>query len=578
MSVALCLTLILALYLLVALWTIDESSEAAFRERVTLAKVLAERIDDVLAHELVTLQTEAATIVLHSPDRLADPQQHRLASLIRPLGDFSHVTVADADGAILWTDSADAADTPAIIDQQQLEALRTTRQPRIIQVILGRFTYVRLVIPVANPDGGLAGALVAELDPADVGLGLLPRRSIDGGVIAQLMDVEGRQLVGAGLPGPRGAREHAILMADLIGTQTPGYRIHEAGPDAPFSRHVVAYAPVTRLPIWGVAVEQPIDEVLAMPRQIERRLATTGVASFALIIALAWFDVRRVVRPLKRLTQAAERIANGQLDEPLGLDRDDELGVLACAFETMRLQLIASLAKVQNLAILEERERIAREMHDGLGQVLGYVNTKTLAVARLLDVGKVEEARIQVSQLEDAAKDVYADVREAILGLHTTLNPERDFLSALSEYIAGFERQSGIQVALDVSAWPEPSPLPLTAEVQLVRIVQEALANVRKHAHARHATVQLTTRNGAVQLSIVDDGRGFDPTQLDREGWPRFGLQTMRERAEGIGGTFAIESHAEVGTRVMISVPARGAPVGVGTEVWHAAHARTPGG
>ena len=92
----------------------------------------------------------------------------------------------------------------------------------------------------------------------------------------------------------------------------------------------------------GVAVERPIDLVLAMPKQLERRLATTGTASFALIIALAWFDVRRVVRPLKRLTEAAERIATGLLDEPLQVDRGDELGVLARAFETMRLQLRAA--------------------------------------------------------------------------------------------------------------------------------------------------------------------------------------------------------------------------------------------
>jgi signal transduction histidine kinase len=577
-SVALCLTLILAMYLLVALWTINESSEAAFRERVTLAKVLAERIDEVLGLELLTLQAEAATLVLSPPYRLAEVQGHRLASLIRPLGDFNRVSVADANGDIIWTNPADEAPgSPAVIDQQRLQAFRATGQPEIIQVIVGRSTYVRLVVPVADPDGGLAGALIAELDPADVGLGLLPRRSIDGGVIAQLMDAEGRQVVGAGIPGPRGAREHAFLMADLVRTQTPGYRIHEPGPDAPYARHVVAYAPVTRLPVWGVAVEQPIDDVLAMPRQLERRLATTGVASFALIIALAWFDVRRVVRPLKRLTEAAERIASGRLDEPLLVARNDELGVLARAFETMRLQLQASRAKVQSLAILEERERIAREMHDGLGQVLGYVNTKALAVARLLEVGKVEEARTQVTQLEAAAKEVYADVREAILGLHTTLNPERDFRSALREYIVGFQQQSGVQVGLDVSTWPDPSPLPLAAEIQLVRIVQEALANVRKHAHARHAIVQLTSQSGAVQLSITDDGRGFDPARLDRDGWPRFGLQTMRERAEGIGGAFAIDSHNEAGTRVLISVPARGTPVGTSAEVSYAANARTPG-
>jgi signal transduction histidine kinase len=100
-----------------------------------------------------------------------------------------------------------------------------------------------------------------------------------------------------------------------------------------------------------------------------------------------------------------------------------------------------------------------------------------------------------------------------------------------------------------------------------MRIVQEALANVRKHAHAEHADVRLAVRDGTVELAIADDGRGFDPTRLDREGWPRFGLQTMRERAEGIGGTFAIGSCYDEGTCVMISIPAGSVSTRTGAEV-----------
>jgi signal transduction histidine kinase len=576
-SVALCLAVILTLYLLVALWTIEESTEVAFRERTTLAKVLAERVDDALIQALRTVQAEAATLSVGPDHPLTDPQRHRLSSLGPPGGTFSRIAVVDVDGAVIWSEPALEAGSASVTDLLGPQATLPMDRPAITRLTLGRMTRARLVVPLAGPDGAPSGALVADLDPTDPSLGLLPRRSIDGGVVAQLMDAEGRLLAGAGVPGPRGGREHVTLMADLIQTQTPGHRIHESVPDAPFARHVVAYAPVTALPSWGVAVEQPIDQVLAMPKQLGRRLAVTGAASFALIIALAWLDVRRVVRPLRHLTEAAERIADGRLDEPLRVDRRDELGLLARAFETMRQELRASLVKVQSLAILEERERIAREMHDGLGQVLGFVNTKTLAVARLLEVGRIEEARVQVAQLEGMAKDVYADVREAILGLRTTLSRERDLLAALREYVAGFEQQSGIHVELDVSGWPPEPPLPLAAEIQLVRIVQEALANVRKHAQAQGAVVRLVGEHGEVRLSIVDDGRGFDPSRPDREGWPRFGLQTMRERAEGVGGSFTIDSRPGAGTQVTISIPARDTPTRAGTEVRDAAYAGAPG-
>ncbi|MBI4498055.1 MAG: GAF domain-containing protein [Chloroflexi bacterium] len=222
----------------------------------------------------------------------------------------------------------------------------------------------------------------------------------------------------------------------------------------------------------------------------------------------------------------------------------------AVALENARLYI-----KTQNLAVLEERERIAREMHDGLGQVLGYVNTKTLAVARLLEVGKVQEAQAQVVQLEAAAKDVYADVREVILGLRTTLTPGRSFLAALGDYLEGFEQQSGLPVELEAPAAASDLALPFAAEIQLLRVVQEALANVRKHARATRATVRITPALGELRLVVEDDGRGFDPMRLNHGGWPRFGLQTMRERAEAIGGTFTIVSRPGGGTRVIVTVP-----------------------
>jgi signal transduction histidine kinase len=237
--------------------------------------------------------------------------------------------------------------------------------------------------------------------------------------------------------------------------------------------------------------------------------------------------------------------------------RDDQVALLsrladqaAVALENARLY-----HQVQSQAAVEERERIAHEMHDGVGQVLGYVNTKTLAMARLLEVGKVEEARVQVAQLEAATKELYADVREAILGLRTSLGPEQGFLTALRQYGEGYERQSGIKVELVVEPPEGTFALPFAAEIQLLRIVQEALANVRKHAQASRVVVKLFSTSGELLLTMEDDGRGFDPEHQPPGGWPRFGLQTMQERAKAIGGHLQVESRHGGGTRVAVWVP-----------------------
>ena len=221
----------------------------------------------------------------------------------------------------------------------------------------------------------------------------------------------------------------------------------------------------------------------------------------------------------------------------------------ALAIESARLH-----RQLQALAITEERERIAREMHDSLAQVLGYVNTKAQAAQTLVRNGETERAAEQIGQLAEAARAAYADVREGILGLRTSLPGDRGFQAALADYLHQWQAQSGVAVEL-VTTMDEPPRLAPSAEVQLLRIVQEALANVRKHARADHAEVRMDRAGDTLVVTIVDDGAGVAESAPPREGGPRFGLATMRERAEAIGGTFAIDSTTEGGTRVTVHVP-----------------------
>ena len=228
----------------------------------------------------------------------------------------------------------------------------------------------------------------------------------------------------------------------------------------------------------------------------------------------------------------------------------------ALAIENARLH-----RRVHDLAITEERERIAREMHDSLAQVLGYVNTKAQAVQELLKADQVQRAAQQVGQLGEAARAAYADVREGILGLRTSLGPQRGLREALTEYIERWREQSGILAELVVDP-PEGKidALNPSAELQLLRIIQEALTNVRKHADATRARVLLVVDKtpSAVEAVVEDDGRGFDPQRV-RGGangaGPHFGLATMRERAESIGGTLEITSSTGNGTRVVVRIP-----------------------
>jgi signal transduction histidine kinase len=209
-------------------------------------------------------------------------------------------------------------------------------------------------------------------------------------------------------------------------------------------------------------------------------------------------------------------------------------------------------AKAADLAIAQERIRIAHEMHDGLAQVLGYVNTKVQAANAYLARGKTDDASQQLKELAVAARGAYTDVRESIIGLRALPTKDRTLADALHEHIEGWKGRSGVEA--EVSIDPDLQ-LRENVELQLIRIVQESLTNVRKHAKATLVRVTIARDGEMLRASVADNGSGFDSAARTRSDFPQFGLTTMRERAESIGATLTIESAPLSGTTVMFSMP-----------------------
>jgi signal transduction histidine kinase len=272
-----------------------------------------------------------------------------------------------------------------------------------------------------------------------------------------------------------------------------------------------------------------------------------------------WLVVERVEvfrRPLAEF-------ASGIFEARLPVSRTaDEIGELALAFNRMAEDLKRHAQEeevrheLRQHAIVEERERIARELHDGLAQMLGYINTKAIAIRLLLGKNQVSAAETQLHQLETASHELFVDVRETILGLQMVGQGDIHLAEMLKEYSARFSQLSGLPVDIAISAEAEDIELPAETELQLLRIVQEALTNVRKHAAATGAFVSFQISNGEVVLTVCDNGQGFDPEQTRRD-LPRthFGLDIMRERAEAIGAIFSVESRPEAGVLVTLRRP-----------------------
>ena len=207
--------------------------------------------------------------------------------------------------------------------------------------------------------------------------------------------------------------------------------------------------------------------------------------------------------------------------------------------------------ELENVAIAEERGRIGREMHDGMAQVLAYVNTKAQAIQQYLKKGKTEEASRQLDQLSAAAREAYTDVREGILALRSQPTADRSLEEVLRIYFEQWQVSSGVSGELMLD---EPLAVPPRVELQLLRVIQESLANVRKHARATRVRVSVRRVASGLEAEVEDDGVGFDPEKVARADLPRFGLTIMRERAESAGGRLEIESRPGRGTRVLFEL------------------------
>ncbi len=209
------------------------------------------------------------------------------------------------------------------------------------------------------------------------------------------------------------------------------------------------------------------------------------------------------------------------------------------------------IEQVRRLAILEERDRLAREMHDSLGQVLGFVNLKAKVAADLISRGNPTLATEELEQMRGAVQDAYQEVRQAILSLRTPQG--QGLLANLREYVQRAREQSGLNIQLEAQ---DHLHFPPAVEAQVIRIVQEAVTNVRKHAQARNVTVRFAPEEGdGTTVTVHDDGRGFDLAGVESGRGTRFGLLTMRERAEGIGGTLTVDTTPGAGTTVRLWIP-----------------------
>jgi signal transduction histidine kinase len=607
---------VLVAFGIASLLAVNESRDHTLDERQALARATAHHVDYVVQRSLASLDElgAAGEFDLEDGDPLPEQQALRRTYLSSVFSRGLYVT--DADGRLLMTESAGPARAGEFLGSMPaIAAALTSASPTVSGLVPGigdGAPVLMMIVPARDADGLVQGAIIGEIDPSASSLSEIIASGVLGETgYTQIIDQQGTVLASTSPHELLQENPHQTLVADLTqqtdassaGSCHACHQLEDATTSAPGDKEVMAFAPLEAAP-WGVLIRQRESEALAPARRLEQRAIWLGVPAFIVAILFAWATVRSIVKPVRVLTATAQRLAGGDLSQPVPETGTDEIGQLGSAFEGMRVRLKQALERVEESARVletrvqertreletsrdnlrtaaeekaalyqeviatnaarrellgrvisaqeEERRRIARELHDETSQNLSVL-AMGLETAGLGQDGE-PQGREELNGLRDLAVTTLGGVRRLVYDLRPSVLDDLGLLAGLRWYAENRLNPLGIRFSLLVSG--EERRLAAELETAIFRIGQEAISNIARHAGASNAFLGVGFQEDRVTLEVEDDGAGFDVSRAEvrsqDHGWGLFGI---RERAGLFGGSLEITSAPGAGTRLEISIP-----------------------
>jgi signal transduction histidine kinase len=574
----------------IALASLDGLMQQLLAGRRSLVQTTAEQVEHAVRDAVEILSSVSAAPRFAPADGDALPEAQALHTARLRARVFDLVALVTLDGSVIAADGA-AADSAsaAVAAMPEVGAAARLGRPTVSAArnIAGKQAHA-FFVPVRDGTGQFAAAVAGVRAARDTGWTRLLEVGPPGRTITvDLIDADGT-IVASSVARRAGATtdrrdllREVHWLHDVYTADVPD-RTGRAG-------EVIAYAPLSLVP-WAVVIRQSDREVFAAVYDGRRRLLQWGPIMLALGLLFTWGAAESVLAPLAVLTRAAERIAAGDLRRPIPRLPADEIGRLGTAFETMRIQLAASMdditrtneqlearvaARTSELqathrelqardelrgkllrkvitAQEEERKRLARELHDETCQKLAALGIRLDTALRAdspYDMrGRLGDARALATQTLDDVHRVIFDLRPSVLD-------DLGLLAAIRWYAHRQLEPCGIAVRCDFTDLA--LRLPAEIETALFRSVQEAVNNIARHSRAENALIEIDHGAEGLHIEIEDDGVGFDLNELTStvDSGRGLGLTGLRERIELLGGTSTIDSSPGDGTRVRFTVP-----------------------
>lgn len=315
------------------------------------------------------------------------------------------------------------------------------------------------------------------------------------------------------------------------------------------------YVSVAPIESGGDEVVGVLAGTFRMPNLTVPVLTVVGVSAVVLLVPagiigaiFGLVTARGSARRLQNLAEASEAWSKGDFSVVVKDKSRDEIGQLSRDLNHMAAELANLIETRQELAALETRNRFARDLHDSVKQQV-FATSLQVAAAKALIARDTEAAETHLGQAEELVHGAQKELNLLIHEMRPAALEDRGLAPALRDYVKSWSERGEMKAGVHVRGEREVS---LEVEQAVFRVAQEALANVARHSGASWAEVELLYEPDSVTLRVSDDGRGFDPGSPPKSG---FGLESMDERAERLGGTFDIESEAGEGTRAVLTLP-----------------------
>jgi len=593
LAVTLGMSVILLSFGVISFYIVNKSIEDSLNKKLVFGRLVRNKIDDIIKDNINRLYDISLSGAVNLDDNDLGPERHALDTAYRYSMFTDGIFLLDKFGNIILHYPEKIKDIDLnLLSIQPVSRMVATGRPVVSNLYtaeLAKKKVLFMLVPLKDKNGNYAGIAGGEIDPTNpVFTDMLKIPDIRRAFI-DLVDSNGMIIASSN---PSRAFTHCDRN-EFFSTLIPSkkervatcHQCHEADRKRK-STNIVAVVPFAMAP-WGITIQEPEEDVFAPSIKLKRTFVLLAVIFLGTAFMLAVGISRSVVRPVNELIAGADRIAGGDLSMPVAVGGSDEIGSLGQSFETMRVRLAGSLEniknhnlelenrvkertkqiresrkKVENLLkkIIsvqeEERRRIARELHDDTIQNLSALLMK-IDMCKLypesITAGKIEEIRKIILQSLDGLKITIQNLRPAILD-------DLGLEAAIKWLLQTHLKERGVSYFFNLS---DISEVNLNPDVQfsIFKIIQEAIINIARHAHAENVVITAGIKNQNFYICIEDDGEGFNTDSLlrktvhyEKDG-KGLGLLGMKERAYLIDGKLEICSHYGWGTMITLHVP-----------------------